>query len=135
MRSPSSGAGGRSLSYPDHVSEDADAYARGVTAGDVEARLVAHERRLAAINGNLAEIAHEMHGVLLALQRLADQAEGRDATVLTTASALDKADTQRRAADAQRREAAERSWSPVAKAATAIGMLVGILGIVAFFAR
>lgn len=104
------------------------AYERGVTAGDIAARLAGHEARLGALNGNLARMADEMAGVKMALQRLADQAEGRDATVLTTATALDKADTQRR-------EAAERSWSPVAKLSTAVGLVLGILGVVAFFVR
>jgi len=107
--------------------EDSNAaYERGVTAGDIAARLAGHEARLGALNGNLARMADEMAGVKLALQRLADQAEGRDTTVIT--KALDKADTQRWAA-------AERSWSPIAKLATGIGMLVGILGVIAFFTR
>lgn len=111
------------------LGEDPDAaYERGVTAGDIAARLAGHEARLGALNGNLARMADEMAGVKMALQRLADQAEGRDTTATTTAKALDKANTQRWAA-------VERSWSPVAKLATGIGILVGILGVIAFFIR
>lgn len=108
----------------DMPGEDSNAaYERGVTAGDIAARLAGHEARLGALNGNLARMADEMAGVKMALQRLADQAEGRDTTVIT--KALDKADTRRR----------EAAWSPVAKLATGIGMLVGILGVIAFFIR
>jgi hypothetical protein len=106
---------------PDESAEDA--FERGAAAGEVAARLKAHDEHFARINGSLGDVAREMHGLTLAVQRLGDQAVSRDATVLTTAKALKEAEEARR-------DKTEQAWSPVAKvfaviaaAATVIGLL------------
>ena len=99
------------------------AYDRGVTAGEISARLSGHDEHLAAINGSLERVADELHGLKLAVQRLADQAVARDATVVTTAKALKDAEDARR-------NTAEQRWSPVAKVFAALGALAAIAAVV-----
>ena len=64
---------------------DRDAYERGKAAGETDARLENAERRLGAVNGNIADVAVALEALRLAVQRLIDQAVARDATVVTTA--------------------------------------------------
>lgn len=97
-------------------------YDRGVTAGGIETRLSGHDKHFAAINGSLARMADELHGLKLAMQRLADQAVARDATVLTTAQAL-------KDAEEARRSMAEQRWSPWQKTfavLAAVSVLIGL---------
>lgn len=106
------------------MAED-DAYQRGHAAGGIAERLDSHDRHFAAINGSLADMVREMHSLTLAVQRLADQAVSRDATVVTTAAALKDADEARRQKETQ-------AWSPWAKlfaalgAASALAVVVGL---------
>jgi hypothetical protein len=99
-----------------------EAYERGEAAGQITARLAAHDVHFAAINGQLARVAAEMHAMTLALQRLGDQAVAREATVLTTAAAL-------KAADDARRDKTERSWSPLARISLILGVVVAVVGL------
>jgi hypothetical protein len=106
------------------VTEQPDAaYDRGHAAGGIDARLAGHDRHFEAINGSLARIADEMHGLKLAVQRLADQAIARDATVVTTAAALKDAEEVRRATS-------ESRWSPVSKLLAVLGVIVAIATVV-----
>lgn len=98
------------------------AYERGTIAGEINARLAAHDRHFAQINGSVEKVAVELHGLTLAVQRLGDQAVARDATVVSTAAALKEAEDARR-------DRTEQSWSPWTKAfavlaavATAVGL-------------
>jgi hypothetical protein len=113
--------------------EPGAAYDRGVIAGAIETRLAGHDKHFETINGSLAKIAEEMHGVKLALQRLADQAIADAATRISTAEAVEKA--RKEAADSLenertlRRDRAERTWSPWAKlfaVIAAVGVPVGL---------
>lgn len=103
------------------------AYDRGVVAGEIAARLAGHDKHFASINGSLAKIAEEMHGLRLAVQRLGDQAEANAATVLTTAKALKEAEEARR-------DKSDQSWSPWQKLFAGLGALAALAGIVALFA-
>jgi hypothetical protein len=103
------------------VSEPSD-YDRGVTAGAIETRLAGHDKHFEALNGSLARVADELHGLKLAMQRLADQAVARDATVITTAAAL-------KDADEARRRAADQRWSPWQKAFAVIATLGVVAGL------
>jgi hypothetical protein len=107
-----------------------DDYQRGHAAGGIEERLAGHDRHFAAINGSLekfvdqqARFVAEMHALTLAVQRLGDQAVSRDATAVTTAAAL-------KAADEERRDRDDRSWSPVARVLAVIGGLAAVAAIV-----
>jgi hypothetical protein len=91
------------------------AFERGVTAGEVAARLRGHDEHLARINGSVDRMADEqagtntrLDGMLMALQRLGDAAQSDRATVVTTASALEKAEQARR-------DKSETRWSPLAR--------------------
>lgn len=97
-------------------------YDRGVTAGGIESRLAGHDKHFARINGSLDQVAKELNALVLAVQRLGDQAIARDATVITTASALKDAEEARRASDEQR-------WSPKAKTLTVLGVLIALAGL------
>lgn len=105
---------------------DSGEYQRGHEAGGIAERLDSHDRHFATINGSLGDIAREMAKFTLAIQRMSDQAEAREATVLTTAAAL-------KAAEEARRASAEQSWTPVTKIfavlaaiATVVGAAVGV---------
>lgn len=106
------------------MSEPPDAaYDRGRVAGGIDARLAGHDRHFAAINGSLAAIAEEMHGLKLAVQRLGDQAVARDATVVTTAAALKDAEDARR-------DKTKQSWSPIAKLLAVLGTIATVAAVV-----
>lgn len=64
-----------------------EAFDRGHIAGEIATRLADHDRHFDEINGSIGRFADEMQRLRLEVQRLADQAVSRDATVLTTASA------------------------------------------------
>jgi hypothetical protein len=108
------------MSVPETASE---AFDRGHVAGGTDARLADHDKHFAAINGNIVRMANEMHELTMAVQRLADQATARDATIIATANAL-------RAADEARRTKSEQTWSPWSRIFVAAGALVGIFGVV-----
>ncbi len=101
-------------------------YDRGHVAGGIDARLAGHDAHFARINGSLADVARELAGVKLALQRLADSADADRRTVVTTAAALKDAEEARRSTTTDR-------WGPWQKAAVligAVGTIVGILVVV-----
>lgn len=99
-----------------------DAYEAGHTAGGIDARLAQHDTHFARINGSLADVARELAGVKLALQRLADSADADRRTVVTTAAALKDAEEARRSTTTDR-------WQPWQKAIaliTGLGALAGL---------
>jgi len=100
-----------------------EAYDRGVDAGMVTAKLAEHEGHLERINGSIGHFAEEIHGLTLAVQGLRDDARATAATTITTAEALEKAESARR-------DKAESAWSPVAKRLVVVGAIVGILAVV-----
>ena len=105
---------------------DDGAYERGVSAGEIAQRLHDHDRHFTALNGSLGDVAAELRGLTLAVQRLGDAAESDRATVISTATALEKADQARR-------DTSERHWSPLtrfgvmAAAAAALATVVTIV--------
>lgn len=101
------------------------AYERGVTAGEIAARLAGHDEHFASINGSLVKMAGDLHALNMGVQRLADQAESAAKTVLTTAAALKDAEDARRTIS-------DQSWSPLARLATAIGALAALAAVVGF---
>jgi hypothetical protein len=96
-----------------------DAYERGAVAGGIAERLASHDRHFDAINGNLARLAEEMHGLRLAVQRLGDAAQSDRSTVVTTAAAL-------KSADDARRDKSETAWTPMARALAVVGGVVAV---------
>jgi hypothetical protein len=108
------------------MAESDDAYDRGHVAGGTDERLRGHDLHFAAINGQLARVAEEMHALTLAVQRLGDQAIARDATVIATAKALKEADDQRRAKG-------EQSWTPVGRILAVLGGLAALAAVVSLY--
>jgi len=104
------------------VPEDG-AYERGVSAGEIAQRLHDHDRHFEALNGSLGDVAAELRGLTLAVQRLGDAAESDRATVITTATALEKAAQARR-------DTSESRWSPTAKVIAIIGALAAVATVV-----
>jgi hypothetical protein len=100
-----------------------DAYARGMVAGEVAARLADHDRHFAMINGSIERLAGEVHAMVLGIQRLGDSADADRATVVTTARALEKA-------DAARRDKTEAAWSPVQRLYAVLATVGAAIGIV-----
>jgi hypothetical protein len=103
------------------VAEVSD-FDRGHIAGGIAERLAGHDKHFATINGSLEKIARELHAFALAMQRLADQAEAREATAVATATALREAESARRAHS-------DRRWSPWAKLLAVAAVLVAAAGV------
>ena len=102
---------------------DDSAYERGVSAGEIAQRLHDHDRHFTALNGSLGDVAAELRTLTLAVQRLGDAAESDRATVITTATALEKAAQARR-------DTSESRWSPTAKVIAVIGALAAVATVV-----
>jgi glycerate kinase len=100
-----------------------DAYERGVSAGEIAQRLREHDQHFAKINGSMGDVARELHGLTLAVQRLGDAADADRATVITTATALEKADQARR-------DTSERHWSPLTRLGIAAGIVVALATVI-----
>jgi len=98
-------------------------YDEGVAAGKILERLDHHDRHFKTINGSIDRLADRLAEVALQVQRLADQAVSRDATVLTTAAALKDAEEARRAQG-------EQKWSPVSRTITVILALATVAGVI-----
>lgn len=96
-----------------------EAFARGSVAGEINARLAGHDEHFKAINGSIERLATSMEGVRLELQRNNDAQLARDATVVTTAAALE-------AARKTRQEQSEHVWAVPAR----IYAFLGAIGIV-----
>lgn len=97
-------------------------YDAGHKAGGIDARLAQHDLHFTAINGSIKDMASELAGVKLALNRLADSADADRRTVVTTAAALKDAEEARRSNTTDR-------WSPWQKGIAllgAIGVLVAL---------
>jgi hypothetical protein len=99
-----------------------DAFDRGVTAGEIAARLANHDTHFASINGHIGDLVGEIHGMRLDVQRLVDQAEASALTVLATAKAL-------RTADETRITSSNRSWSPWFRAFAVLSAVATVLSI------
>ena len=95
-------------------------YDRGVVAGQIDQRLAQHDKHFEQINGSLGDVARELHVMGLAVQRLADQAESRDATVIKTAAALKDAEDARRAQG-------ETRWTPFTRVIALVGAIAGLV--------
>jgi hypothetical protein len=102
---------------------DDGAYERGVSAGEITQRLNDHDRHFAKLNGSMDGVATELHGLTLAVQRPGDAADADRATVITTATALEKADQARR-------DTSERHWSPLTRFGIAAAALAAVVTIV-----
>jgi len=102
---------------------DDGAYARGVSAGEIAQRLSDHDRHFGKLNGSMDDVARELHGLTLAVQRLGDAADADRATVITTATALEKADQARR-------DTSERHWSPLTRFGIAAGVVAAIATVI-----
>jgi hypothetical protein len=103
----------------------AEAYDRGVAAGEILARLAGHDVHFATINGSMARVADEMHQLVLQVQRLGDAADADRSTVKTTAVALKDAD------DARRDQSATR-WSPMARVIAVVGAVGAAVSTIAY---
>jgi hypothetical protein len=103
-----------------------EAFDRGVIAGDVAAQLNQHAQHLTKINGSMADVAHELKELNLAIQKLSQQAVARDATVLTTAAALKDADQARRDKDTH-------AWTPFTRLMAALGGLAALGSLIGLY--
>jgi hypothetical protein len=108
-------------------------HAAGEVAGTVAEQLRRHDDHFRRINGSVDHVAHEIQGLRgeladerqrtrMDIQQIVDLMKANTETVKTTAAAL-------AAAEESRRRAGERNWSPVARALTLVGALVGIIGV------
>jgi hypothetical protein len=105
-------------------------YERGLAAGQVLSRLDSHDDHLAKINGSMGRVADELEklrqlnqDLLMGIQRLGDAADSDRATVVTTATALEKAESARRDKSVSR-------WTPFERLigiAFSIAALIGVL--------
>lgn len=96
-------------------------YEQGIEAGRIEARLEQYDLHFNTINGSIAETARQLRDLVMAVQRLSDQAVARDATVIATAAALKEAEATRRARS-------DQTWSPIQRILAVIAGLGVIVG-------
>lgn len=102
-----------------------DAYERGRTIGEINARLGGHDARLSAINGTVAGFVIEMHALTVAVQRVADQQNEAARVALATAAALANDVVSRRNAS----ETAWRPWVRVFAVVAAMSSVVSALAV------
>jgi hypothetical protein len=98
------------------VGEPTSAYAKGVEAGEIAARLLNHDKHFEALNGSLKEIAKSLGLVTQGLQSINDQMETRDKVL-------------KELEDARATKAARR-WTPFTRVfavLAAVSTLVSIL--------
>ena len=99
-----------------------EAFARGVTAGEVAEQLRRHDTHFSQINGSIDRTAAALEGLRLDVQGLRDQMKADQKTVVVTAQAL-KDEGQ------ARRDKSDTNWVPVARlfaVVAAIGTALGI---------
>lgn len=102
-----------------------DAYDRGHDAGGISERLASHDRHFESINGQLKRVADAMEVMNLEVQRQGDRADASAATVIATATALEKAEIARRAAD-------EQKWTPLQRISLVLGVILALIGVLAY---
>ena len=111
-----------------------EAYERGADAGRIEETLRRYGEHFDAINGSVAATAAALAQLSMQVQRLADQSVADAKTRVSTADAVEKA--RKGAADqvegerVARKERSDTAWTPVARIATFLGIVVTILGII-----
>jgi hypothetical protein len=115
--------------------EDSGAFDRGVAAGEIAQRLKEHDTHFARLNGHLGDVATRLSGIEMQMQRMADAMESDRATVVTTASAVEKErESTAQAVEKARmtqRDQSERRWSPLQRWGTVFGIVVAIASVVA----
>jgi len=94
--------------------EEAAAYERGRSDGEIRERLAAHDRHFGAINGQLARIAASLEQTAMLVARMGDKQQA----VFDTATATQEAV----------RRASERRWSVWQRIFTVLSVLATILG-------
>jgi len=111
-----------------------DAYDRGVGVGRIEQRLSEYDKHFKTINGSIADTARELHDLVLAVQRLADQAVADAKTRVTTAEAVEKARQEAAGAlEAERRarvDRADTAWSPIQRGIALFGGMATIIALI-----
>lgn len=98
--------------------EPNEAYAKGVEAGEIAARLLNHDKHFEALNGSLKEIAKSLGMVTQGLQSINDQMETRDKVLAEV--------EQERIAKAAKR------WTPYTRVFAAIAALSTIVSLFTF---
>jgi hypothetical protein len=101
------------------------AYDRGHDAGGFNERLGGHDKHFESINGQLSKIFTQLEVMSLEVQRQGDRANAAAATVIATATALEKAEIARRAAD-------EQKWTPATRLYLVLGIIAAIVGLLAY---
>jgi hypothetical protein len=114
------------------VTQNGSDFDRGVAAGQIEQRLKEHDQHLMRINGSMGDVATQLSGVKMQLQRMADSMDADRRTVLTTAEALEKERASTATALATekttQKETADRKWSPVQRLIAVIIALASVAG-------
>jgi hypothetical protein len=107
--------------------ETSEAYDRGHRAGGVDERLNEYGRHFDKINGSIDRFTGEIREMRMVIQGLTDAANADRATAITLAAALEKADLARR-------NAAERTWSPLARIGTGVTIVVAVVSFAVWLA-
>jgi anti-sigma-K factor RskA len=81
-----------------------DDYARGVIAGEINARLAQHDKHFADLNGSVDRMERGVADLVLKFSKMADGMTSRDEKAIATALALKEAEDRRRAQ-------ADQKWS------------------------
>lgn len=107
------------------MSPDDDAYARGLAAGEINARLSQHDHHFADINGSIAKLVTGVSDLVLQIQKLSDGMIARDDKVIATTIALREAEQARH----NEAEAKWSTWQKIIGALSAFAALGTILAV------
>ena len=106
------------------TTEQQNAYARGVKAGQVDYTLADLGGRIDKMDGSLSRFADEQGKLALSVQRLGDEARSAAATLIATAQALKDEREATAAALKATTERSVRRFSPASQLATIFGTFV-----------
>jgi hypothetical protein len=100
--------------------ESADAaFERGHAAGEIAARLAAHDQHFADINGSIQRMVERQQETNLILQRQGDAAAADRAAAEIVAKAL-------KAAEEARDKKSSRTWTPMARLLAVLGGIAAL---------
>lgn len=102
-------------------------YDAGRHVGQQDQRITDAEDRLDRINGSIRDFVNVIHRLTLELQLLRSDFAAATATVVATATALEKAAVTARQVTEDKAHAADTRWSPWARTIAVIAVIAAIV--------
>ena len=112
-----------------------EAYDRGKTEGELAAKVAEQGTHLDKINGSMEKVAERLGDLVQGQQRLEQRMAADERTRIATAEALQEAEDARRQSESEKQQAADKRWSPLARLSLLVGVLVGLVTLLALLAN